>query len=88
MVQQQKKKKWSKSRVKEKIENQNFIDIKLYERILKEISKDKLITPNILTTRFRISCSLAKKILIELSGKGNIKMIKYSSKEPLFTRKV
>merc|ERR1712216_288844 len=58
---QQKKKKWSQTRIKEKVDNQNFIDIKSYERIIKEISKDKLITPSILTTRFRISCSLAKK---------------------------
>lgn len=84
MVQQ--KKKWSKSRVKEKIDNQTFIDTKLYERILKEISKDKLISSTILTTRFRISCSLAKKLLIELSEKGIIKVIKSSAKESLFTK--
>jgi len=72
--------------VKEKVENQNYIDIKLYERILKEISKDKLITPNMITTRFRISCSLAKKLLVELSKKKFIKMIKFSSKESLFTK--
>lgn len=83
---QQKKKKWSKDKVKEKIENQNFIDIKLYERIVKEISKDKLITPNMLTSRFRISCSLAKKLLIDLSERKMIKMIKFSSKQSLFTK--
>lgn len=82
----QPKKKWSKNKVKEKVENQNYIDIKLYERILKEISKDKLITPNMITTRFRISCSLAKKLLVELSKKKFIKMIKFSSKESLFTK--
>lgn len=82
----QPKKKWSKNKVKERVENQNYIDIKLYERIIKEISKDKLITPNMLTTRFRISCSLAKKLLVELSKKKFIKMIKFSSKESLFTK--
>merc|ERR1711970_422508 len=83
---QQKKKKWSQTRIKEKVDNQNFIDIKTYERIIKEISKDKLITPSILTTRFRISCSLAKKILIDLSEKQVIEKIKFSSNESIFSR--
>ncbi len=72
--------------MKEKVNNQYFIDTKLYERILKEISKDKLITPSSLTARFRISCSLAKKILLELSKKKFIKAIRISAKESIFTR--
>lgn len=83
---QQKKKKWSKGRIKEKVNNQYFIDSNLYERILKEIAKDKLITPSTLTARFRISCSLAKRILLELSKKKIIKSIKISAKESIYTK--
>jgi ribosomal protein S25 len=53
---------------------------------MKEIQKDKYITPSIITTRFRVSCSLAKKLLIELSEQKIVKKIKYSSKESVFTK--
>ena len=53
---------------------------------MREISKDKLITPNILTSRFRVSCSLAKKLLMDLSDRKLIKKIKISAKETLYTK--
>ena len=53
---------------------------------MKEISKDKLITPNMLTSRFRVSCSLAKKLLMDLSDRKIIKKVKISAKETLYTK--
>mmetsp|Transcript_10299 Transcript_10299/g.20601 ORF Transcript_10299/g.20601 Transcript_10299/m.20601 type:complete len:88 (+) Transcript_10299:14-277(+) len=86
MVQKQKKKKWSKGNIKEKSNNQVFLDKTAFEKILNELLKYKIISPSVLTEKFRISCSLAKQILRELFNLEIIREINKSSKQLIYTK--
>jgi small subunit ribosomal protein S25e len=81
-----KRKKWSKGKSKEKANNLILIDNENYERILREIFKNKVLTPSNLTERFHISCSLSKKILNDLAKKKLIIEMKKSSKQTLYIK--
>lgn len=71
-----KKKKWSKGKVKEKIDNAVIIDQETYDRLFNEIpTKNKLITPSIVSDKLKISVSLARQAIKELEAKGVIKRI-------------
>ena len=81
-----KRKKWSKGKSKEKSNHLVFIDNENYERILREIFKNKVLTPSNLTERFHISCSLSKKILKDLAKKKLIVHIKECNKQSIFVK--
>lgn len=66
-----KKKKWSKGKVRDKLNNQVLFDKPTYEKLYKEVPSYKLITPSIVSERLKIRGSLARKALIELRDKGN-----------------
>ncbi|XP_023522962.1 40S ribosomal protein S25-2-like, partial [Cucurbita pepo subsp. pepo] len=50
----QKKKKWSKGKQKEKVNNMVLFDQGTYDKLLSEVPKYKLITPSILSDRMRV----------------------------------
>ncbi|AFP65594.1 40S ribosomal protein S25 (nucleomorph) [Chroomonas mesostigmatica CCMP1168] len=86
MPNNQNKKKWSKSKTKEKINNKVLIDKEEYEKILKEIYKTKVMTPSNLSERFHISCSLSKKILSDLFEKNVIKLNNNLNKQLVYLK--
>ena len=71
-----KKKKWSKGKVKEKINNSVIIEKETYDRLFNEIpTKNKLITPSVVSDKLKISVSLARMAIKELEVKGVIKRV-------------
>ena len=49
-----KKKKWSKGKLKEKVNAHVLFDKVTYEKLQKEVPKYKLITPSVLADRLRV----------------------------------
>nr|UXY87748.1 40S ribosomal protein S25 [Cryptomonas curvata] len=86
MSEKAKRKKWSKGKSKEKTNNLILIDSENYDRILREIFKNKVLTPSNLSERFHISCSLSKKILKDLANKKLIFELKKSSKQSIYVK--
>merc|ERR1712088_564011 len=70
-----KKKKWSKGKTRDKLNNLVLFDKPTYEKLLKEVPTYKLITPSIVSERLKARGSLARKALIELTQKGLIKQV-------------
>lgn len=71
-----KKKKWSKGKVKEKINNSVICEQETYDRLFNEIPvKNKLITPSVISDKLKISVSLARQAIKDLEAKGVIKRV-------------
>ena len=64
-----------------------LIDKEAYEKILKEVFKNKLSTPSVLCERFHITASLAKKILTNLCEKNVIKHHENLNRHAIYTKK-
>ncbi|KAL6472242.1 hypothetical protein MHYP_G00184300 [Metynnis hypsauchen] len=65
-----KKKKWSKGKVRDKLNNLVLFDKATYDKLYKEVPNYKLITPAVVSERLKIRGSLARAALLELLGKG------------------
>ena len=70
-----KKKKWSKGKTRDKLNNLVLFDKNTYDKLLKEVPTYKLITPSIVSERLKVRGSLAKKGLDELHNKGLIRLV-------------
>ena len=57
------KKKWSKGKNKEKVNNAILFTKESFDKMLAEVPKFKMITVSILSDRLRINCSLARRAL-------------------------
>ncbi|TYG88547.1 hypothetical protein E1A91_A12G029900v1 [Gossypium mustelinum] len=80
------KKKWSKGKQKEKVNNMVLFDQATYDKLLSEAPKYKLITPSILSDRMRINGSLARKAIRELMARGLIRLVSAHSSQQIYTR--
>merc|ERR1712179_675777 len=69
------KKKWSKGKTRDKLNNLVLFDKPTYDKLLKEVPTYKLITPSIVSERLKVRGSLARKALTELAQKGLIKQV-------------
>ncbi|KAJ8412556.1 hypothetical protein AAFF_G00128920 [Aldrovandia affinis] len=69
-----KKKKWSKGKVRDKLNNLVLFDKATYDKLYKEVPNYKLITPAVVSERLKIRGSLARAALQELLVKGMIKV--------------
>merc|ERR1712090_120693 len=58
-----KKKKWSKGKVRDKLNNLVLFDKATHDKLLKEVPSYKLITPSVVPERLKISGSLARRAL-------------------------
>ena len=83
-----KKKKWSKGKQRDKVASKIFFDDDLYERMVKETPKMKLITPSALVERFKISGSLARKAILDLQDRDEIVMVSRNAAQWIYTRNV
>jgi|UniRef100_A0A914QLN9 small subunit ribosomal protein S25e len=81
-----KKKKWSKGKVRDKLNNAVLFDKATYDKFAKEIISVKLITPSVVSERFKIRASLAKQALRQLQANGLIKPVVTHSKQVVYTR--
>ena len=69
-----KKKKWSKGKVRDKLNNLVLFDKATYDKLCKEVPNYKLITPAVVSERLKIRGSLARAALQELLSKGLLKL--------------
>merc|ERR1712044_25839 len=70
-----KKKKWSKGKVRDKLNNLVLFDKATFDKFKKEVPSYKLITPSVVSERLKIRGSLAKKGLRELHREGKIRLV-------------
>merc|ERR1712133_201 len=66
------KKKWSKGKTRDKLNNLILFDKTTYEKLYKEVPSYKLITPSVVSERLKVRASLARTALEELVAKGLI----------------
>merc|ERR1719412_1976659 len=81
-----KKKKWSKGKTKEKVNNEVMYTQAAYDKMLVEVPKMKMITPSILSDRLRINGSLARATLKHLEAEGLIRPICKHNAQLIYTR--
>merc|ERR1712111_165311 len=70
-----KKKKWSKGKVRDKLNNLVLFDKQTYDKLYKEVPSYKLITPSVVSERLKVTGSLARRGLKELLAKGLIRKV-------------
>merc|ERR1712071_531636 len=81
-----KKKKWSKGKVRAKLNNLVLFDKATHDKFHKEVPAYKLITPAVVSERLKIRGSLARKALQELLSKGMIKLVCKHASQVIYTR--
>ncbi|CAD5119175.1 DgyrCDS7813 [Dimorphilus gyrociliatus] len=81
-----KKKKWSKGKVRDKLDNLVLFDKGTYDKLYKEVPSYKLITPSVVSERLKIRGSLARMALRELHEKGVIKVVSRHHRQQIYTR--
>merc|ERR1712151_119989 len=81
-----KKKKWSKGKVRDKLNNAILFDKATYDKLYKEVPNYKLITPAVVSERLKIRGSLARNALQELLAKGMIKLVSKHRAQLIYTR--
>merc|ERR1712072_1519048 len=81
-----KKKKWSKGKVREKLNNSVNFDQATYDKMMKEAAAHKMITPSVLSERLKITGSLVRRAIQELLNAGSIKCIDKHSAQLIYTR--
>merc|ERR1712010_415650 len=80
------KKKWSKGKVREKLNNMVVFDQNTYDRMMKEAATMKLVTPSTISERLKVSGSLARRSIQELLKAGSIKLVDKHSNQYIYTR--
>merc|ERR1711971_415288 len=81
-----KKKKWSKGKVRDKLNNLILFDKSTYDKFKKEVPTYKLITPSVVSERMKVRGSLAKQALRELHREGKIRLISKHHSQLIYTR--
>ncbi|KAG1662630.1 hypothetical protein FOA52_009615 [Chlamydomonas sp. UWO 241] len=81
-----KRKKWTKGKAKDKLNNQVLFEKATYEKLLAEVPKYKMISPSILVDRMRINGALARAACRELEAKGLIRPLVKHSSQMVYTR--
>jgi len=81
-----KKKKWSKGKQKEKVNNLVLFNKDAYNKLMNEVPKYKMITTSVLADRLNVNGSLARAAMRELAKKGLIKPIATHNSQIIYTR--
>ncbi|XDB65065.1 hypothetical protein AB1E18_018359 [Capra hircus] len=80
------RKKWSKGKVRDKLDNLVLFDKATYDKLCKEVPNYKLVTPAVVSERLKIRGSLARAALQELLSKGLIKLVSKHRAQVIYTR--
>ena len=78
--------KWSKGKVRDKLNNLVLFDKATYDKLYKEVPSYKLITPAVVSERLKIRGSLARRACAELQSKGLIKLVSKHNAQVIYTR--
>ena len=81
-----KKKKWSKGKVRDKLNNMVLFDKASYDKCVKDLPQYKLITPAVVCERFKVRGSLARAIIRELVRRGLVRPVVKHSRQEIYTR--
>ncbi|KAF0986692.1 hypothetical protein HZS_862 [Henneguya salminicola] len=81
-----KKKKWSKGKTRDKLENQVFLDQLTYDKAAKEIAKMVLVTPAIVSEKYKLKVSIARNLLKQMAEKNITKIVQKSNSSLICTR--
>lgn len=83
-----KKKKWSKGKVREKLNNLVMWDKSTKEKLYAEVPKYKVITVSVISDRLKVNGSLAREALRVLAAEGHIKCVNHDTKAKVYTRAI
>ena len=78
--------KWSKGKVRDKLNNLCLFDKATYDKLYKEVPNYKLITPALVSERLKIRASLARRALEELLAKGVVRLVLKHHSQVIYTR--
>eukprot|EP01064_Diplonema_japonicum_P003930 TRINITY_DN125_c0_g1_i1.p2 TRINITY_DN125_c0_g1~~TRINITY_DN125_c0_g1_i1.p2 ORF type:complete len:112 (+),score=47.46 TRINITY_DN125_c0_g1_i1:44-379(+) len=83
-----KKKKWSKGKTREQLNNAVMWDKNLVDKLERDVPKYKVITVSVISDRLKVNGSLARVALSHLVAKGMIKEVSFSSKIRVYTNTI
>lgn len=83
-----KKKKWSKGKVREKLNNLVMWDKSTKDKLYAEVPKYKVITVSVIADRLKVNGSLAREALRVLSTEGLIKCVNKHAATKVYTRAI
>jgi small subunit ribosomal protein S25e len=83
-----KKKKWSKGKARDVVDNKVLMSKEQMERLHSEVPKMKLITVSAVVEKLKISGGLARRALRELSEEGKIRPVLLSQSQAIYTRHI
>jgi small subunit ribosomal protein S25e len=84
-----KKKKWSKTKTKEKLNNAVFLSKVAWDKISKDIAtKEAYITPSLISEKLKLNCSVARQAIQELCREEKIAPYngEHNARFPLYSR--
>jgi len=81
-----KKKKWSKGKVRDKLQNAALFDKTTWDKFKKDVPTWKVITPSICSERMKVRASLAKFGLRQLHSEGLITCVAKHSAQVVYTK--
>jgi small subunit ribosomal protein S25e len=83
-----KKKKWSKGKSRDQVDNKVLFSKEQYERFHAEVPKMKLITVSSVVEKLKINGGLARRALRDLEADGKIRPVLISRAQRIYTRNV
>ena len=83
-----KKKKWSKGKARDRVDNKVLFSKDIYEKFNTEVPKMKLITVSTVVEKLKISGGLAKRALNQMAEDGVISAVKVSRAQRIYTRNI
>jgi len=83
-----KKKKWSKGKARDKVDNKVLMSKEQHDRLYSEVPKMKLITVSTVVEKLKISGGLARRSLRELASENLIRPVLLSRAQMIYTRNV
>mmetsp|Transcript_22682 Transcript_22682/g.31671 ORF Transcript_22682/g.31671 Transcript_22682/m.31671 type:complete len:100 (-) Transcript_22682:59-358(-) len=83
-----KKKKWSKGKSRDKVDNKVLLTKEQNDRLYSEVPKMKLITTSGVVEKLKVSGGLAKRVLRILAEEGQIRPVIVSGSQVIYTRSI
>ena len=83
-----KKKKWSKGKSRDKVDNKVLLSKEQFDRMHEEVPKMKLITVSAVVEKLKVSGGLARRSLRVLAEEGKIRPVLLSQTQVIYTRNI
>ena len=83
-----KKKKWSKGKTREPLDNAVLWEKAAVDKLLSEFPKQKVITPAVISERLKVNGSVAREACKYLVAEGKIRPVSVSAHIRIYTRNI